>query len=239
MQTASQAEKLKNRSFLKIIVYICILLLVGAVVGLGMNFIYKKTVKPSEKTEATQVSGKAIDGINFSGDLPDSALKEISKILRSAYQPDYLPKDLEVKLVTKAEQTGDQYVGTWTTQGKIFFVLFVADKTNNSSRYMRTWVLDTGTITNQQLASTSVTNYFNQDFIKTVGDLSCTTTKNPEGGDELVTDCANVSTDSEKNKVGISVRAPVSIQANEKGTSTAACMITFQTSALYTYKSCL
>lgn len=229
---------------IKYIVYLLVFIVAGAIIGLGANFVYNaftnKEISSVENSQSSSATGKNIGGINYSSDLPESGLNSISVFLKSAYQADYLPKDLEIKLVTKAEQTGDQYVGTWTAQEKAFLVLFVAGKDNTTPRYMRTWALDTGTDVNQKLAETSLTAFFDKQFIQTAGSLACSEIKNPESTEnELIKDCSSVQTNRSGDKVGISVRAPVLTSTGEKGTSTAACFIPKEFSTGYTFKTCI
>lgn len=237
-ESAQKATKL-----IKLFIVIIVLIVVGSLVGLGTNFIYSKLASknnPDQTASQTSSNIKTVEGVSYTSELPETGLKYISDFLGKAYQAEYKPSTLEIKLVTKAEQTGDVYVGTWVVNSKAMFILYVSAETNARPRYLRTWGLDTGTNVTQKLAEASITAYFNSDFIANAGALKCSEVKNPESTDNSkLTDCANISTLSEGDKVGISVRAPILIQTGEKGTSTAACFVPKETAANYIEKTCI
>lgn len=229
---------------IKYLVYILALIAIGAVIGLGTNFIYGNFLNKKDltavDTDAVK-AGKNIGGISYISNLPEPALISISAFIKSAYQVDYLPKELEIKLATKAEQTGDQYAGSWTAQEKVFLVLYVvANNDNSTPRYLRTWSLDTGVDVNQKLAETSLTAYFNKQYIQTVGSLTCSSIKNFDSTEnEFINDCSSIKTNELGDKVGISVRAPVLTPSGEKGTLTAACFIPKPLTVGYYFKICI
>ena len=232
-----------SRSIAKYIIFILILIGIGSVIGLGFNFInnnFLNKKSTSEPVVKDNTVGKNIGGINYSTDLPESALNYISNTVTNVYQNEYKPTALEIKLVTKAEETGDVYVGTWAVNSKAFFVLYVTGTSNNAPRYIRTWALDTGANVNQKLAETSITEYFNKGYIDQVGSLACSDIVNPESPDSgTIKDCAAVASSTSGDKLGISVRAPILIQTSEKGTSTAACFVPKETAASYLHKTCI
>ncbi len=238
----SQANR-PSGSIVKYIIFILILIGIGSIFGLGFNFINSNFLskKPNlVPTPQENTVGRNIGGINYSTDLPESGLSYISDIFTKVYQNEYKPTSLEIKLVTKAEETGDVYVGTWTVNSKAFFVLYVTGTSNNTPRYIRTWALDTGANVNQKLAETSITAYFNKEYVDLVGKLACSGITNPESPDGgTIQDCASVASSSSGDKLGISVRAPILIQTSEKGTSTAACFVPKETAASYIHKTCI
>ena len=239
---AKKKTNSRSSKIIQLAIIVLALVLVGSLVGLGTNFLYSKFVNKESAETVSQSSsgGKTVEGINYTSDLPESGLKYISDFLNRVYQAEYKPNTIEIKLVTKAEQTGDVYVGTWVVNSKAMFILYVSSDTNAKPRYLRTWGLDTGTSVTQKLAETSITAYFNKDFVASTGELKCSEIKNPESTDSTrLTDCAGLSTIAEGDKVGISVRAPILIQTGEKGTSTAACFVPKETAANYIEKTCI
>lgn len=238
----SQTNK-TNKVIIKYIIFVFVLIGIGSLIGLGFNYINsnftnKKSTSVPESQEST--AGKNVGGINYSADLPESGLNYISNTITNVYQSEYRPTSLEIKLVTQADETGDVYVGTWTVNSKAFFVLYVTGTSNSAPRYIRTWALDTGVNVNQKLAETSITAYFNKEYIDSVGKLTCSDIANPEspeGG--TIKDCASVTSSTSGDKIGISVRAPILIQTSEKGTSTAACFVPKETAASYVHKTCI
>ncbi len=240
--TKSQTNKTK-KVIIKYIIFVLLLIGIGSLIGLGFNFInnnFLSKESTSEPIVQESTVGKNIGGINYSTDLPESGLNYISEVFTKVYQNEYKPSSLEIKLVTKAEETGDVYVGTWTVNSKAFFVLYVSGTSNSVPRYIRTWALDTGVNVNQKLAETSITAYFNKEYINSVGKLNCSDIANPESPDGgTIKDCAAVGNSTSGDKLGISVRAPILIQTSEKGTSTAACFVPKETAASYIHKTCI
>ncbi len=236
-------SKKTNQSIIKYIIFVLVLIGIGSLIGLGFNFVNNNFFNKKSTTDTTQQEntvGKNVGGINYSTELPESGLNYISEVFKKVYQEEYKPTSLEIKLVTQAEETGDVYVGTWTVNSKAFFVLYVTGTSNSVPRYIRTWALDTGINVNQKLAETSITAYFNKEYINSVGSLTCseiTNPESPEGG--TIKDCAGVASTTSGDKLGISVRAPILIQTSEKGTSTAACFIPKETAASYIHKTCI
>lgn len=239
MKKKSAAKNKKSsKKLLRYLLFLFILVAIGVLLGVGLNFFFNSKETSQTQTSSSQTINSG--GINFTANLPQDSVDAIANFLKTVYQDEYIPLDLEVKLVTQAEQSGDQYVGIWTASEKVFQVLLVTNNNTTTTRYLRTWALDTGADINQKLAETSITAYFRQDFIQSVGSLSCSEITDPESVDKgKITDCGSVKPDKEGGKVGISVRAPVAIQTGEEGTLSAACFVPKETAVGYLQKTCI
>ena len=213
---ANAPEKTTNKfdTVLNALIMLGILLVVGLAVVVMAPDIKKRFAaggtKPS--STATAIQATTVEGITVKSELsPETAAGAVS-FMKTALKPEDIPQELTFQSIGKADETrGLSAVANWNKNGKFVSVLAGSTKENKPA-YFRIWTMPTGESVTEAQAKSFLSNLFSPAFLKNFPDkITCQGVQNPVDASAL-TECAAMKTIESGDLVGVTVRAPITLQ---------------------------
>ncbi len=181
--------------------------------------------------------------------------RNIAEIINSFFQntlkPDLLPKEISFQLTEKAKEgRGDGHTGRWNKDGKYLSVLYGASTDPKKPAYFRIWFMPPGEDTNKLQATTLLHEVFSDKFLNDLGEINCQKSMSTQEKAE-VTECAKMKTLDNGNLIGVTVRAPITLDQAPPGitpttntskvkvTIVSACLIPKEGTQYYSHSACI
>lgn len=210
-----QPTKNKFDAILNGLILLGILLVVGlAVVVIAPDVKKRFTGNKSPTAPANSAAMKAatIDGITVKSELETETATAAVSFIKTALKPEDIPQELTFQTLGKADETrGLSAVANWNKNGKFVSVLAGSTKENKPA-YFRIWTMPTGESVTEAQAKTFLNNLFSPTFLKQFPEkITCQGVTNPTDGSAL-TECAAMKTIETGELVGVTVRAPITLQ---------------------------
>lgn len=232
-----------------------IAVLIVICVALGWMLLWPRIEPLIKEWKASQ--GKhtvTVEGMRLVGPVSEESLKHIGSFVADTIQKDLLPAELTFQEPPGQTQLqGDEirrsFIASWNKDGKYFLALLGTKGQNNAPAYLRAWAAPQGTGIEKKEADALVGGMFAPQLLATTGLPVCREETDPQTK-QSQTICASMKTREDGSLLGVTVKAPVSIepppgQAAPPGIAPstviiiAACEIPASEASLYPADHCL
>lgn len=197
------------------LIMVGILLVVGLAVSMIAPDLKKRftggnsTSKPGGQTA---MQSTTVAGITVKSQLAAATAESAVSFIQLALKVEDQPQELTFQSIEQADETrGPAAVANWNKNGK--FISVLAGETNDKKpAYFRIWTMPTGEKVTETQAKTLLANLLSPEYLNNFPTkISCQNAKNPTDGTDI-TECAAMKTLDNGNLVGVTVRAPITLQ---------------------------
>ena len=218
------------------------------IIGIAFSYIFfqsRNVFLPRSKqgSDNGQYSHPAIQeyvvgGITAVSGIGRKKTDRMIQFLKDTVKEQYLPKRVEIQAMQDSVASGTQYVGTWYSGDKIFYVLMAMPTGSENASYFRAWFLVPGEKIETNAAGAFMRDAFTSLPLKKIDALSCKAVRDPQSGAQQQ-ECGALWPLADGSKQGVSARAPVTITSGHSVVSVAVCFVPSDYAALYPSSQCL
>lgn len=208
-----------------------ILLLGLLVVSLTAGLFISSVIKARSLEDQKQINEYTHFGIKVASSLSQESSEEVAGFIKVNFSENSLPTDLKLTKQAKVSNNpGDEYVGGWSKDGKLFNVLYVLDPSTKQALYLRGWFIDIERKLTSDQANTLLKSSFSGSAISASGSVNCQEVSDPQGA---ATVCAAMAVQPDNSKSGVLVKSPIKLGSESNGTVVSICNIPKESSLNY------